>query len=291
MKKEILMCAAGLLACLAWTGTVSAAEITGETIFAKESLRGVKVEQALAAADAAAEADFKQAKIRYLRAQLKARTRAMASLVAEEAVAKHDNDAAGLAVLAEKKQKMTGQVAAARQALEAEVGAPEEEESTPAVKPSSAPVKVGASPSGASVQPATGAAEPVNVSTQGPQEPPQEPPAVVIAPEDVPKLMLGKWKLMENGKLCGYYLLASSGQQRTYKAFRANGSPNLTAGGTWRVSNTGEVTLMGDMDEGRDTLRILLTDGQQGAGAHWVRANEGTPYRQGGKVEWLRESK
>ncbi len=288
MQTRSIQSVAALLAGMALAGGAFAADITGEAIFSKENPRVAKVEQALAAANAAADAEFKQAQIRHLRAKLRACARAVDILAAEEAAARRENDTAGLAALAGKKNTLAGQLAACRQALDAEVGASEEEapggnKPVPAAGNGALPQKEPA------IAPAAGVS--AGASVLAPAAVPEEAPAAAIVPEDVPKLMLGKWVRKENGKVCGYYLLANTGQMKTYKGFRANGSPDPLGGGTWRVTNTGEVVLSPDIDNSRDTLHIMLADPRQGAGAHWVRTNESAPYREGGKVEWLREGK
>lgn len=296
MKNTHVHIAVGMLACMAFGGAAKASEITGETIFDKKNPRVAKVEQSLEESQTVDAAEFKQAKIKFLRAQLRAHQRAVDLLTAEGAAAEREGDKAGAVAVADKKKALQTKVESIKTQLADETGVAEDVKSETL---RSRVVRVSAPGSGEPARPAPPVADPL---TPPSAVAPASQPAAVSAPADpvlaapailadeVPSLMLGKWKRVENGRVCGYYLLESSGQIRTYKAFKASGAPDI-AGGTWRVSNTGEVTLIGDMDDGRDTLRVTMATATKAAGAHWVRKTDGVPYREGDKAELVREAK
>lgn len=263
--------------------SAAGAEITGERIFDRGNPRVEKVDKVLEAADAAAAADLKQAQTRHLRARVRNWTHAAEALAAEEAAAVRAGDSAGVAAVAMRRRGVLAKLEALKTQLQEETGEP--------AAPVSAAKPAGAIQVEKSVE-VSKASESSVAAEHAASEPAADPevPAEIILPGDVPTLMLGRWKLVEGDRTLGFVVLSSTGQARTYAFFGPTGIKDLV-GGSWRVSNEGEVVLVSDRSGGNETFRVSLRSKAKAPGFRWSRKDESVPYRKGAAVELVRDGK
>lgn len=277
MNKKQFWVAAGFLVC---AGRLSAADITGKPIFDDKPSRTAKAEKAVAEGDALANEELKQATLKHLRAQIRARTRAMDILNAEASLAARANDKDGLASIEYEKKRFAGQLEDLKAKLHAE---DREAPPEPVVPKVPGPGTVEGPAKEAPLPPA---------KEENPDAPAPEAakPDFKIAPAEIPALMIGKWKCVENGHLTGYYILQSNGVVRTFKKLNVEGKFEH-ATGTWKVWADGNVSLVNDDDGGNDMLRVGLVSGNKASGTHQLRKSDAETYKPGGKLELVREDK